>query len=67
MPMMLKKKVNLEFSKLSNGLKRAAEKKQTELEKKNLLDLSLKNSLNHPKNALKSPNILFRIQSGNLD
>ena len=49
MPMMLKKKVNLEFSKLSNGLKRAAEKKQTELEKKNLLDLSLKNSLNHPK------------------
>ena len=49
MPMMLKKKVNLEFSKLSNGLKRAAEKKQIELEKKNLLDLSLKNSLNHPK------------------
>lgn len=43
------KKKNLELLKLSNGLKRAAEKKQTELEKKNLLDLSLKNSLNHPK------------------
>ena len=31
MPMILKKKENLELLKLSNGLKRAVEQKQTEL------------------------------------